>query len=213
MNWPFEPLLPFSAQVLSIDPPWGIELYSEAGNLKSASAQYEVMTLEQIKALPIGHLASDNCLVALWTCAWMRPSLREECFDSWGVTYKTEIAWRKTTKNGKVRMGPGYRARTMHETIYIGVIGNPVHKPFPSLFDGLAREHSRKPEEWYRLVDDRFLNAVKIDVFSRASRPGWLSWGNEMNKFDDGEMPVDRREPRALQPKDPAPAPLFEPAA
>jgi N6-adenosine-specific RNA methylase IME4 len=212
MIWPFGAIQPFSAAVLSIDPPWSYALWSEAGNEKAASAQYETMQLEDIMALPIGHIASDNCLVGLWGCAWMRPSFRESCFEAWGITYKTELVWRKTTKNGKVRMGPGYRARTMHETIYLGTIGNPQHKAFPSLFDGLAREHSRKPEEWYRLVDNRFPDVVKIDVFSRSTRPGWISWGNESTKFDAGS-PVENREPTAPQQDQPAPMPLFPNAA
>jgi N6-adenosine-specific RNA methylase IME4 len=211
-DWVFGDIQPFSAGFLSIDPPWAYELYSEAGNAKAASAQYETMALEAIMALPIGHLASDNCGVALWTCSWMRPSFREACLEAWGATYKTEIAWRKTTKNGKVRMGVGYRARSMHETIYYGVIGNPQHKAFPSLFDGLAREHSRKPERWYELVNERFPNVVKIDVFSRASRPGWISWGREATKFDAGS-PVENRERNAPQQEPAAPMPLFPNAA
>src|SRR3546814_19432275 len=94
----------------------------------------------------------------------------------------------------------------MHETIYLGVIGNPQHKAFPSLFDGIAREHSRKPEEWYRIIDDRFPNVLKIDDFSRQSRPGWLNWGKKKTLFDAGDPASLRREApvsegRELEPK------------
>jgi N6-adenosine-specific RNA methylase IME4 len=45
------------------------------------------------------------------------------------------------------------------------------------------REHSRKPDCVHgrieRLVDGPFL-----ELFARASRPGWSTWGNESTKFD-----------------------------
>lgn len=213
MDWPFGELRPFSAGFLSIDPPWAYELYSEAGNQKAASAQYETMSLNDIRALPVGHLATDECVLALWGCGWMRPTERESVMTAWGFTYKTELVWRKVTRNGKVRMGPGYRARTMHETIYIGVIGNPTHKAFPSLFDGIAREHSRKPAEWYRLVDKLFPNITKIDVFSRESRSNWMTWGREATKFDAG-TPVSMKRDIDPEPEQPLePMPLFDFAA
>ena len=42
-------------------------------------------------------------------------------------------------------------------------------------FDGLARQHSRKPEEAYDLVDALLpSHARKADIFSRQVRPGWI---------------------------------------
>ena len=38
-----------------------------------------------------------------------------EVMRAWGITYKTNLVWRKVTPSGKVRMGCGYWARTMHE--------------------------------------------------------------------------------------------------
>jgi hypothetical protein len=51
--------------------------------------------------------------------------------------------------------------------------------------DGLARQHSRKPEEAYDLVDALLpSHARKADIFSRQVRPGWDSWGDEVDKFE-----------------------------
>src|SRR3546814_9225111 len=86
-------------------------------------------------------------------------------------------------------------------------------KAFPSLFDGIAREHSRKPEEWYRIIDDRFPNVLKIDVFSRQSRPGWLNWGKQKTLFDAGDPASLRREAPVSEGRELEPMPLFEPAA
>lgn len=179
----FDSLRPLSHDVVVADPPWPFDLYSEAGNKKSAAAHYDTMALAEIMALPVGHLCRADCLLLLWSCAPTLPAALR-VMDAWGFTYKTNLVWRKVTKSGKVRMGPGYRARTMHETILLGVMGNLQHKPFPSIFDGVAREHSRKPDEFFDLIEDRVRPVNPLDLFSREDRPHWTTWGFEVGKFN-----------------------------
>lgn len=183
-GWPFGHLQMFGYDVIDIDPAWDFELFSEAGEKKSAKAHYDTMSLAEIMALPVGQLARRDTLVTLWTCEWMTPGDLQRVLDAWGCVYKTAIIWRKTTRKGKVRMGPGYRARTMHERVVIATYGNPAHKAFPSVFDGVAREHSRKPEEFYSLMERCCPKASKAMLFSRQSRAGWDTWGHERTKFD-----------------------------
>lgn len=168
-------------------PPWDFALYSEAGEGKSAKAHYATMSLDAIGALRVGDLARGDCLLLLWCCEWVPPIERQRLLDAWGFTCKTALMWRRMTPAGMVRMGPGYRARTMHEPVLVATMGNPRHQAFPSCFDGVAREHSRKREEFYALVDARFSGAVKADLFSRQTRPEWDGWGNEAGKFSAGE--------------------------
>lgn len=186
--WQFGALRTFGYDVIVCDPPWDFELYSEAGEGKSAKAHYQTMPLAEIEALRVGDLARGDCLLLLWCCEWIPPVARQRVLDAWGFTYKTSIVWRKTTKRGKVRMGPGYRARTMHEPVIVATVGNPQHKAFPSVFDGVAREHSRKPDEFYGLVEASAPSAVRADLFARQPREGWSVWGNEAEKF----APADR---------------------
>lgn len=213
MNWPFGDLRPFSFDCIAADNPWDFSLYSEAGAEKSASAHYETMSLDDITALPVGHLASDNCLLLMWGCEWMPPSDRQKVMESWGFTYKSTIIWRKVTRNGKVRMGTGYRARSMHEPVHIGTIGNPIHKAFPSIFDGIAREHSRKPESFFQMVERHMPQARKLDLFSRQSRPNWSSFGFETTKFDAGAPAKMKRDRPAPEPSKIEPMALFPDAA
>lgn len=203
MNWPFGDIRPFSADLISVDFPWAYDLYSEAGAAKSASAQYDVMTLDEILSFApaVSHLASGDCLCLMWGCEWMLPAERQRVLEAMGFTYKTAIMWRKTTRKGKVRMGVGYRARTMHEPVYLGTIGNPQHKAFPSVFDGVAREHSRKPDEFFKMVERCMPQARKLDLFSRQSRPGWVNWGRESTLFDvEGSAPTKREIPAPVMP-------------
>lgn len=183
-DWPFGDFPMFGYDVIVADPPWDFALYSKAGEAKSAKAHYATMPLDAIAALRVGDLARGDCLLLLWCCEWMPPGARQRVLDAWGFTYKTSLVWRKLTCNDKVRMGPGYRARTMHEPILLATMGNPRHRPFPSVIDGEAREHSRKPEAFYDLVDACCPRSRRADLFSRQSRPGWDSWGREAGKFD-----------------------------
>jgi len=184
--WPFGDLTPLSYEVIVADPPWDFENYSERGTAKGADSHYNVMSLDAIKALPVGQLARGDCLLLLWTCGWaMATGRAQTVVCAWGFAPQSEMAWRKLTAAGKPRMGTGYRVRTLHEPILVATVGNPRHKPLPSLFDGTAREHSRKPAEFYELLAKHTPAAVRrADLFSRETRMGFEGWGDEHKKFD-----------------------------
>lgn len=187
MTWPFGDLPPLSYDLIVCDPPWPFDAYSNKGNHKSAAAHYDLMSIDDIVALPVANLAQRDCLMLMWVTA---PRLVESLrvMAAWGFTYKSNIVWRKTTPAGKVRMGTGYWARTMHESVLIGTMGKPgKFSAFPSLFDGIAREHSRKPEEFYALVNKHTDGLRRADLFARQSRTGFDAWGNEATKFDAEE--------------------------
>ncbi|WP_234710767.1 MT-A70 family methyltransferase [Sinorhizobium meliloti] len=133
---------------------------------------------------PVGQLASMNCLIYSLATGPHLPSA-VECLKAWGFEYKSFMAWRKTTAAGKVRMGSGYRVRTTGEIVLVGTLGYPKqsHVP-PTIFAGIAREHSREPEAFYDLCDRVMTHARRADVFAREQRSGWRAFGNEVSKFD-----------------------------
>ncbi|MDR3488753.1 MAG: MT-A70 family methyltransferase [Bradyrhizobium sp.] len=181
----FHPLYPFCADLIVCDPPWTYDLRSSNGEAKSPQAHYKCMPNDKIGQLPVGQRAGRDAWLFLWATAPLLPRCLE-VMSAWGFTYKTTLIWRKTTRSGKVRVGPGYLARTMHEQILVGSLGLPHYAhALPSIFDGLAREHSRKPEEFYERIERFAPQARKLDLFGRQSRPGWLVFGNEATKFDE----------------------------
>lgn len=184
MSWPFGTLQMFGYDVIVADPPWSYERWSDTNQSKGAADQYATMETADIAKLPVGHLARGNCLLLLWACGCMLPQALD-VLKAWGFTFKSEIIWRKVTKNGKPRMGVGYRVRTLHEPILVATNGAPDHPAFPSLFDGVAREHSRKPDEFYEMVRAKTLGLNRCDLFSRQSHAGFDGWGNEHGKFDN----------------------------
>jgi N6-adenosine-specific RNA methylase IME4 len=65
-TWPFDALPPLSYDVILADPPWHFDLRSAAGEAKSPQAQYKTMSPDEIKTLPVSHLARGNALIMMW---------------------------------------------------------------------------------------------------------------------------------------------------
>jgi N6-adenosine-specific RNA methylase IME4 len=185
MNWPFGNLRPLSYDLIMADPPWSYKNYSRKGEHKGAAAQYACMSLEDIKALPVGQLAKPDAILMLWATN----PLLDQAFavmKGWGFQFKTAGHWAKKTKNGKLAFGTGYILRAAGEPFLIGTIGSPkTSRSCRSVIEGLVREHSRKPEEAYEWAASLMSHAQRCELFSRQSRHGWDSWGNEVGKFDE----------------------------
>lgn len=183
MTWPFGDLQPFSFDLIMADVPWRFGLWGKHTS-KAAAGQYDVMSLDDIKALPVGDLAKPDCVLWMWATAPMLPQAFE-VIQAWSFDYKTSGVWLKRTINGKFRIATGYRLRSCHEPFLIATIGNPkTPRNIPSAFDGRAREHSRKPDEAYALAERMVPDGRRLDLFSREPRPGWDQFGNETAKFE-----------------------------
>lgn len=207
MEWPFGSLKTLFYDVIVADVPALFETYSARGQEKSAQAHYDCMTVDELKALPVGDLVRNNSLLLYWSWGWsIAERQAHDVVEAWGFRPVTMFTWRKVTRRGKVRLGPGYRVRTTDEHILVCTMGNPDHKPFRS-FDGLAREHSRKPDEFYEQVIKCTPHAFRADLFAREIRDGFDGWGKELGKFNRPaplEQMEDEEEDAPL-----APLPLF----
>jgi N6-adenosine-specific RNA methylase IME4 len=188
-NWPFGDINPQSADLIVADPPWDFSNYSEKGERKSPKKHYRCLPTDQIASFPVLDIAKEHCALLLWTT---NPMLDEgrHVMRQWGFTYKTQMTWIKTTVNGKLTFGTGYVLRSCSEQVMIGTRGKPQFtRSTRSAFFGVAREHSRKPEEFYP-VAEKMLDRKKhkrpemLELFSRTNRPGWESWGDEVGKFN-----------------------------
>lgn len=189
-EWPFDSLVPLTYELIMADPPWRFELYSDAGEEKSAQAHYRCMPLNEIKALPVSQLARGDCILWLWATAPMLPQALE-VLAAWDFVYVTMGCWHKKTSNGKTAFGTGYRLRSACEPFLIGMLGNPKttrsqrNLIASDVVEGAVREHSRKPDEAYQMAEAWLPNARRLELFSRQSRPGWDNWGNESTKFNE----------------------------
>jgi N6-adenosine-specific RNA methylase IME4 len=50
----------------------------------------------------------------------------------------------------------------------------------PSIIVAPKREHSRKPDEAYELIERMYPDLPKIELFARNPREGWSQWGNQV---------------------------------
>lgn len=182
----------FSYDVVMADPPWPWQAYSAKGYEKSPEAHYQTMDFEEIEDLRLGDLLAPGGVLFLW-CTWPLVDRQATVMRRWGVQPKTGGAWAKRTSSGKLRWGPGYVLRSVCEPFLIGTLPgagvrgsalpNLIETVEEALVDGLAREHSRKPDEAYALLEALSPGARRADVFARERRPGWDGWGNELEKF------------------------------
>ncbi|MEK1854238.1 MAG: MT-A70 family methyltransferase [Phyllobacterium sp.] len=100
--------------------------------------------LEEINALPVMDLAAPNCVLWLWYTAPMLPQ-QLTTVKAWGFEYRTEGAWVKMTKNGKVSFGTGYGLRGSHEPFIIAKRGEPkLTKSTRSVIHGKLQEKREK---------------------------------------------------------------------
>jgi N6-adenosine-specific RNA methylase IME4 len=95
-------LRPFSYDVIVVDPPWDYVNWSQAGTMKGADPHYDVMALDDIKVLPVGHLARQDAILLLWSTGAMLPQALS-VLDARGARYLSQMIWRKVTKNSKDR--------------------------------------------------------------------------------------------------------------
>lgn len=173
----------FNYGLIMADPPWNFANWSAGGEEKNASAQYDCMGLDAIKAMRVGDIADQNCVLWLWATNPMLPEAFE-VMAAWGFKFKTAGHWSKKTVNGKQAFGTGYILRCAGEPFLIGTMGKPkTSRSVRSVIEGPVREHSRKPEEAYTAAELLVPNVNRLDFFSRQERAGWDCFGNETEKF------------------------------
>ena len=85
---------------------------------------------------------------------------------------------------GRPRIGLGHYLRNSTEHCIIATRGTPLVDlgAEDTLLLAPRREHSRKPDEFFALVEKVFPGS-KLEMFSREARPGWAAWGAEPERF------------------------------
>ena len=173
------------------DPPWTYKVYSGKGKARSAERQYDTMTLDDIKALPVASLAADDCALFMWATM---PQLPEAfgVINAWGFEYKTcGFCWTKLNETGRgYFVGMGYWTRSNAELCLLATRGNPkrLHMDVQQVIVSPVMEHSRKPGVVHERIE-RLVSGPYLEMFGRRITPGWTVWGNEIERrLFDGEV-------------------------
>lgn len=187
--WPFAPLERNAYGCIAADPPWRFQTWSAKGVDRAPS--YDLMSLDDIKALPVAKLAAPDSVLLLWATNPMLPQAID-VMEAWGFAYKTiGFCWAKTTKRSdqtwapKYHLGLGYWSRANVELCLLGVRGKPkrISKGVRQLIVDPVREHSRKPDSFYSAAE-ALVPGPYLELFSRESRPRWSAWGHQVGHFD-----------------------------
>jgi N6-adenosine-specific RNA methylase IME4 len=163
--------------VILADPPWKYEPYdTETGLDRAADTYYPTMETKEICALPVAGLATPDAALFLWTTSPHLPDALR-VIEAWGFTYRSNIAWIKQSPS------LGYWVRNQHEILLIaarGAMRSPPQAMRPSsVIIAPRREHSRKPDEVYQIIERAYPDLPKIELFARNAQPDWAAWGNE----------------------------------
>lgn len=166
------------------DPPWQFRTYSAKGEAKSPQAHYRVMSLDGIKNMPVEKMAAMRCVLLLWATAPMLPQAIE-VMTAWGFEYKSALAWAKRSKaDTGWSFGTGYWLRSAAEFLLLGTSGSPSpqSRRTRNLIVSPVRAHSRKPDCQYEIAE-ALARGPYLELFSRTSRDGWDSFGDEAGTF------------------------------
>lgn len=170
-----------------VDPPWRFQnrtgkMAPEHRRLK----RYRTMSLEQICGMPVAAHALTPSHLYMWVPNALLPEgLR--VMEAWGFTYKTNLVWYKIRKDGGPDgRGVGFYFRNVTELILFGVKGSQrtlaAGRRQVNLLATQKREHSRKPEEIYDLIQ-RCSPGPYLELFARQRLKGWTSWGDEVDSY------------------------------
>lgn len=180
-------------QVIYADPPWDYagkmqydksvikdenEGFERKIFLSSAEFKYPTIKLKDLKKLDVASIASDDCLLFMWTTG---PQMANaiELGKAWGFEYKTiAFVWDKMVHN------PG--RYTLSQTEFVLAF---KHGKFPQprgarnvrqMVTVHRGAHSVKPTEVIDGITRMFPEQAKIELFARNNYVGWDNWGLEI---------------------------------
>lgn len=175
-----------------VDPPWRYGKWGKAskpnyeGHIpKESDLPYDWMGVDEIKALPVGSLANENCELYLWTTQKYLPDAFE-VIKAWGFKYCQTLTWCKKP------MGKGQGGVYCPTTEFL-ILARRGKMPKCERVDTTWwqvsrawKTHSKKPEFFQDLIE-QVSEAPRLEMFARREREGWDVFGNEVNNSIDLE--------------------------
>lgn len=168
------------------DPPW-----QERGGgqvKRGADRHYALLSTPSIARAMLEAdvwLPAPMCHLWMWaTSNHLQDAL--QVVDALGFRYVTHFVWVKVRLSVKglcPQVGLGQYLRHAHELCLLATRGAaavppPERRP-PSVLLAKRTEHSRKPDDAYRIFE-QVSHGPRLEMFARREREGWTTWGNEL---------------------------------
>jgi len=175
--------------ILVIDPPWPVK---KSGKRKArpnpnntGSLVYKTMSLTECLDLSseLCSEGNENHSVFMWTTDKYVSEV-DLYMKSLGYKKHVTFIWDKLCG-----LAPAFSVRFCHEYCiwyYKGKfpgVAKDVRGKYSTVLSGGKREHSRKPEIFYTMLEELFPTKTKKDYFSREPREGWSQFGDQCNHF------------------------------
>lgn len=179
-------MIPFPEKrynIIYADPPWAFRAWSKKGNDRSAERHYHTMSIDDIKALPVGKIADKDCVLFMWATF---PTIGNalSVIKAWGFTYKTAaFVWTKQNKKTPTLFwGMGFWTRSNAEVCLLATKGTPKRKSAKvhQVIQSPVERHSKKPDEARRRIVELLGDLPRIELFAREQVDGWDVWGDEV---------------------------------
>ena len=158
-----------------MDPPW---MERGGGKIKrGADRHYSLLHTKEMPRViyqsGVWRPAAD-CHLWMWSTNNFLPDALW-LIEALGFRYITNAVWVKP------RAGLGQYLRGQHELLLFAVRGSgPAvrtdRRDLRTLISAPLREHSRKPDESYALIEGRS-HGPRLEMFARGGRKGWDTWG------------------------------------
>ena len=141
------------------DPPW--RFLNRTGKVAPEHrrlSRYTTLTVDEICSLPVGQHLRETAHCYLWVPNALLPD-GLQVLQAWGFQYKTNLIWHKVRKDGgSDGRGVGFYFRNVTEMLLFGIRGKGARTLAPgrrqvNLFSSRKREHSRKPDEQYTIIE------------------------------------------------------------
>jgi N6-adenosine-specific RNA methylase IME4 len=170
------------------DPPW--QFVNRTGKVAPEHRRlnrYCTMTVKEICDLPVDRVVEQTAHLYLWVPNALLPE-GLQVMQAWGFKYKSNIIWHKLRKDGgSDGRGVGFYFRNVTEILLFGVRGRNARtlelgRTQVNYIGTRKREHSRKPDEQYPLIEGCSPGPY-LELFARGARAGWIAWG--MQAVDD----------------------------
>jgi N6-adenosine-specific RNA methylase IME4 len=193
------------------DPPW--RFTNRTGKVAPEHRRldrYSTLDLDAICALPVSDTVAKDAHLYLWVPNALLPDgLR--VLDAWGFRYVSNVVWAKRRKDGGPDgRGVGFYFRNVTEILLFGVRGSmrtlPPARSQVNMIETRKREHSRKPDEQYDLIE-RCSPGPFLELFARYPQEGWIAWGDEAGD----EVQPRGRVHRGYEGGEVVPVPYLEP--
>lgn len=174
--------------IIYADPPWDYanwnkKWHQEHPESRWAGRKYDLMPIEDIKALPVQDIAAESSVLFMWTISTMIPRALE-VIKAWGFEYKTvAFVWvKKNKKSDSLFTGMGFWTRSNAEICLLATRGKIIPRQSKSVRQIILtarQEHSRKPTEARERIVELLGDLPRIELFARENPEGWDVWGKE----------------------------------